>query len=120
MLQTIKHIILYVVGDRGPPGQQGKFGPPGMPGGTGSSGDHVNITSGAVYVRWGRTSCPADVQLLYKGKTGFDMGFEESHYRYFITSPGHRQFGLYADVIKHGVWVQFPTAATFLRITMWL
>ena len=23
------------------------------------------------------------------------------------TSPGHRQFCLYADVIKHGAWVQF-------------
>lgn len=29
-------------------------------------------TTGAVYIRWGRTSCPAGAQLLYKGETSWE------------------------------------------------
>ena len=50
-------------------GQQGKLGVPGVPGG--KDNDHrTNVTTGVVYIRWGRTSCPGNAQLLYKGRTG--------------------------------------------------
>ena len=32
-----------------------------------------------------------------------------------LQSPGHRHFCLYADVIKHGVWVQFPKTYSGLK-----
>ena len=32
------------------------------------SGEKKNMTSGANYVRWGRTSCPETAELLYWGK----------------------------------------------------
>lgn len=61
-------------GDRGLPGQQGKHGAPGLPGEKSSRGHvNVNMTTGAVYIRWGRTSCPAGAQLLYKGETALGL-----------------------------------------------
>ena len=48
-------------------GQQGKLGVAGVPGGKGK--DH-HTNTGVVYIRWGRTSCLGDAQLLYKGRTG--------------------------------------------------
>ena len=54
-------------GDRGPSGRQGKNHPPELPEEK-SNDHHANITTGAVYIRWGRTSCPVGAQLLYKGE----------------------------------------------------
>ena len=49
-------------GDAGPPGIQGNVGPAGPPGPPGG---------GAVYVRWGRKTCPSDSSLVYEGKSIF-------------------------------------------------
>ena len=61
-------------GDRGPPGPQGSQGPPESPGQRGSNGPPGPTTStdGAVYVRWGRTTCPSTpgTELVYAGKAG--------------------------------------------------
>ena len=61
-------------GDRGPPGPQGSQGPPGSPGQRGLTGPPGPTTStgGAVYVRWGRTTCPSTpgTELVYAGKAG--------------------------------------------------
>ena len=49
----------------GDKGQRGRLRQPGVPGGKDS-----NVTTGVVYIRWGRTLCPGDARLLYKGETG--------------------------------------------------
>ena len=41
------------------PGPQGDVGPQGPPG---------NTSGGAVYVRWGRTTCPTGRELMYSGR----------------------------------------------------
>lgn len=64
----------------GEKGQRGKLGPPGLPGERGSDHhtNHTRVTTGVVYIRWGRTSCPGDAQLLYKGETGLGKGCKNS------------------------------------------
>ena len=67
-------------GGQGPPGPQGSTGPPGSssergltgpPGRTGPPGP-TTTTGGAVYIRWGRTTCPSTpgTELVYKGMAG--------------------------------------------------
>ena len=61
-------------GASGPPGSQGSQGPRGYSGQRGPPGPSGSITStcGAVYVRWGRTTCPSTpgTQLVYAGRAG--------------------------------------------------
>ena len=54
-------------------GQRGRGSQLRVPGENDS--DHqTNATTGVAYIRWGRTSCPGDAQLLYKGKTRLGLG----------------------------------------------
>ena len=65
------------VGPQGPQGLPGPQGPPGLDGFPGDKGEPGQCpecpstgnvgTSGAVYVRWGRTTCPATSELAYAG-----------------------------------------------------
>ena len=67
-------------GPTGPPGPQGNQGPsasPGQRGLTGPPGPRgppgpTTTTGGAVYTRWGKTTCPSTpgTQLVYAGKAG--------------------------------------------------
>ena len=52
-------------GPQGPPGSRGLTGPRGPPGPT-------TTTGGAVYIRWGRTTCPSTpgTELVYTGRAG--------------------------------------------------
>ena len=43
----------------------GPAGPPGPPGEKGNSGSQPG---GAVYTRWGRTTCPTGATLVYAGR----------------------------------------------------
>ena len=61
----------------GDKGQRGRSGHPRAPGEK-DNDDRTNMTTGVVYIRWGRTSCPGDAQLLYKGKTGVGLGCKNS------------------------------------------
>ena len=63
--------ITTVQGIQGPPGSPGQRGSTGPPGPTTSTG-------GAVYVRWGRTTCPSTpgTELVYAGRAG---GSDWSH-----------------------------------------
>ena len=59
-------------GESGPvglPGQKGEQGQQGVPGPQGEKGAP---TGGAVYTRWGRTSCPSGqgTELVYSGRVG--------------------------------------------------
>ena len=87
-------------GPRGYSGQRGLTGPPGPPG-------PITSTGGAVYIRWGRTTCPRTpgTQLVYAGKAG---GTSFSHKggganklclpdspQYLSYYPGHQSGYLY-------------------------
>ncbi len=60
----------------GQPGPMGPSGIDGIPGSVGPSGPrgapgHPGLdmgTTGAVYIRWGRTTCPSNSELCYAGK----------------------------------------------------
>ena len=52
-------------GDIGPSGEAGIEGPSGPKGQKGEEGKGL---SGVKYVRWGRTSCSGDAQVIYTGK----------------------------------------------------
>ena len=60
------------VGATGPPGEKGGQGTAGLPGPQGEQGAQGPPTGGAVYARWGRTSCPSDqgTELVYSGRAG--------------------------------------------------
>ena len=55
---TLYTCIIFFTGERGPTGQKGDTGPPGP------------SVGGAVYTRWGRTTCPSSngTQLVYAGR----------------------------------------------------
>ena len=57
-------------GQDGLPGPKGMTGPPGQKGDTGVAGPKGERAGGVVYVRWGQSSCPDGVQLLYAGRAG--------------------------------------------------
>ena len=54
-------------GSSGLTGSPGATGLPGEPGPPGSKGSPASV-SGSVYTRWGRTSCPGDASLIYRGE----------------------------------------------------
>ena len=58
-----------ISGPQGAVGEKGDRGDPGLPGPQGAQGPP---TGGAVYTRWGRTSCPSGqgTELLYSGRAG--------------------------------------------------
>ena len=58
-----------ISGPQGAVGDKGDRGDPGLPGPQGAQGPP---TGGAVYTRWGRTSCPSGqgTELLYSGRAG--------------------------------------------------
>ncbi|XP_072024334.1 uncharacterized protein [Amphiura filiformis] len=59
-------------GKVGPKGLRGLHGPQGSPGSQGPPGaDTTNpIVAGAVYIRWGRSTCPSTADLVYDGLAG--------------------------------------------------
>ena len=57
-------------GPQGAVGEKGDRGDPGLPGPQGEQGAQGPPTGGAVYTRWGRTSCPSgqETELVYAGR----------------------------------------------------
>ena len=54
-------------GPKGQHGAVGKTGNQGPQGAKGEKGENGTAKSGVKYVRWGRTTCPSDAQIVYKG-----------------------------------------------------
>ena len=57
-------------GPPGPKGERGSAGSPGLKGPQGTKGEKGKEgagKSGVKYVRWGRTTCPAGADVVYKG-----------------------------------------------------
>ena len=61
-----------VAGPRGQVGEKGLRGDTGLQGAVGEPGLQSPPAGGAVYTRWGRTTCPTDqgTHLLYSGRAG--------------------------------------------------
>ena len=87
-----------ISGPRGPVGDKGDRGDSGLPGPQGERGAQGPPTGGAVYVRWGRTSCPSGqgTEFLYSGRAA---GSRHSHqggganHLCMPDDPEHLQYG---------------------------
>ena len=60
----MKSVPYNASGDVGQSGKTGTSGPPGPKGQKGQEGQGL---SGVKYVRWGRTNCSGDAQVVYSG-----------------------------------------------------
>ena len=85
------------VGGKGDRGDAGFTGLPGLPGPQGEQGVQGLPTGGAVYVRWGRTSCPTDqgTELLYSGRAGGSMKDHQgagANHLCMPNDPDHMQY----------------------------
>ena len=69
---AIKNELLNAAGDVGPSGKVGRQGVPGPKGQKGQEGQGL---SGVNYVRWGRTSCGGDAQVVYTGEYRLKSAF---------------------------------------------
>ena len=86
-----------VAGHPGPVGEKGMRGDPGLRGAVGEPGLQGPPAGGAVYTRWGRTTCPTvqETHLLYSGRAG---GSPEQHeggganYLCLPNNPDHLQY----------------------------
>ena len=87
-----------VSGPQGTVGEKGDRGDSGMPGPQGPQGAQGPPTGGgAVYVRWGRTSCPTGqgTQLVYSGRAGGNRHSTQgggTNYLCMPDNPEHLQY----------------------------
>ena len=86
-----------ISGPRGPVGDKGDRGDSGLPGPQGERGAQGPPTGGAVYVRWGRTSCPSDqgTELLYSGRAGGTHRYHKGGAANYICMPDDPDHLLY-------------------------
>ena len=87
-----------ISGPRGPVGDKGDRGDSGLPGLRGERGLQAPPTGGAVYVRWGRTSCPSDqgTELLYSGRAAgnhYNTKGGGANHLCMPDDPEHLQYG---------------------------
>ena len=65
-------VILFIFpvyeGEKGNEGPPGKHGQKGAPGENGSPAEPGSNSSGVSYVRWGRTTCPGEAEIVYTGE----------------------------------------------------
>ena len=87
-----------ISGPSGPVGDKGNRGDSGLPGPQGEQGAQGPPTGGAVYVRWGRTSCPSDqgTELLYSGRAAgskYNTQGGGANHLCMPDDPEHLQYG---------------------------
>ena len=87
-----------ISGPQGAVGEKGDRGDPGLPGPQGPQGAQGPPTGGAVYVRWGRTSCPTGqgTQLVYSGRAGGSYYTHKgagANHLCMPDNPEHLQYG---------------------------
>ena len=93
-------------GPEGPPGSTGAVGQPGLQGPMGQPGPEggppgqpcVQYNCGQVYIRWGRTSCPANqsTELVYAGRAGgswYNQNGGATNYLCMPNDPDYLQYG---------------------------
>ena len=87
-----------ISGPRGPVGDKGDRGDSGLPGPQGERGTQGPPTGGAVFVHWGRTSCPSDqrTELLYSGRAAGSKHNTQgggANHLCMPNDPEHLQYG---------------------------
>ena len=111
-----------LAGRDGNNGEKGDKGEPGTPGEQGIQGPPGPISGGALYTRWGRTTCPGTpgTELVYSGLAG---GSRYSHsggganYLCLPTSPQYLVSGLpTAYSYLYGAKYRRPCFTSMLRV----
>ena len=92
-------------GRDGLPGRDGIQGPPGPPGQNGSTGPPGQNSGGAIYTRWGKSSCPEveGTELVYSGFTGGTWYSEEGGGANYLCMPKDPE---YSNTLKYRGGVQ--------------
>ena len=95
----------------GLPGRDGVQGPPGSPGKDGSRGEQCPPgprSGGAIYTRWGKSSCPEveGTELVYSGITGGTFYNQEGGGANYLCMPKDPEYSptlTYRSAVIH--WV---------------
>ena len=106
-----------ISGPQGAVGKKGDRGDPGLPGPQGAQGPP---TGGAVYTRWGRTSCPSGqgTELLYSGRAGGTRHSHKGGAANILCLPDDPQYSRYESGVRglsliSGVEFQIYTGEPF-------
>ena len=102
-----------ISGPQGAVGEKGGRGDPGLPGPQGAQGPP---TGGAVYTRWGRTSCPSGqgTELLYSGRAGGTRLAHKGGAANILCLPNDPQYSRYGSGVTGYsplTGVQYATAS---------
>ncbi|XP_066301220.1 uncharacterized protein [Branchiostoma lanceolatum] len=86
------------LGPHGPEGEKGEKGAPGEKGNQGAEG----FGGGAMYIRWGRTSCPegTGTETVYSGRAGGPMYNEAGGGSNYQCLPADPEWGLHEDGLQ--------------------
>jgi len=97
-----------LTGPQGPPGPRGDVGPtgkagiPGPPGPQGQKGQEGQELSGVNYVRWGRTNCSGDAQVVYSGFIASGYYTHKGGGGEYICLPNKPKYGKYTSGFDRG------------------
>ena len=88
-----------ISGPQGAMGEKGLQGSPGLPGPQGERGAQGPPTGGAVYTRWGRTSCPSGqgTELVYSGRAGGSWYSKTGGAANYLCMPDDPDYLLFAS-----------------------
>ncbi len=99
-------------------GRDGVQGPPGPPGKDGSPGPPGSKSGGAIYTRWGKSTCPQveDTEMLYSGITGGSYFNHEGGGANYLCMPKDPEYsttltyqgGVGGHAYIHGAEYQYP------------
>lgn len=86
-------------GRDGRDGGKGEKGEIGLPGPQGEQGAQGPPTGGAVYTRWGRTTCPSDqgTELVYSGRAGGSRLSKHGGAANFLCLPDDPEYSTYTS-----------------------
>ena len=89
-------------GISGPQGPVGSHGYPGLPGPQGEQGPQGPLTGGAVYTRWGRTTCSSNqgTELVYSGRAGGSKYNENGGAADLLCLPDDPEYSLYGSGVN--------------------
>ena len=92
-----------ISGPRGPVGERGDRSSPGLPGPQGEQGAQGPPTGGAVYTRWGRTSCPSDqgAELVYSGRAGGSHYHKHGGAANLLCLPNDPEYSTYNGAVNY-------------------
>ena len=112
-----------ISGPRGTVGERGDRGSPGLPGPQGEQGAQGPPTGGAVYTRWGSTSCPSDqgTELVYSGRAGGSHYHKHGGATNLLCLPNDPEYSTYNGANNYvplrGAEYQAASGQPFLSVT---